>query len=416
MVKYNKKFIPFAKPRDAKTTDFVNPDLTKKDERIKNLEISKITGKKDISKKNLTGLEIEKISVGQTQTNENILDKMQINLEDSSELDTFKVLEFNPKNIQEPEVTVDLKESPETHLQIDFEDKILLKPDQIKIDLEEDFEDTKDISTQIKTYQVLKNNQLTHPKNARPIIQIKDLFKKYDNFVAVNKISFEVKKGEIFGILGPNGAGKTTTLEIIETILKKTSGSILVDGLDIDVYPDQIKSIIGVQLQSAGFYPNLNLLEILRLFASVYDVNIDPYKFLKKVGLEEKAKEQFENLSGGQKQRFSIATTLVADPEIIFLDEPTTGLDPQARRNLWEMILDLKKNGKTIIITTHYMEEAEELCDRIAIMNLGKILQINTTEGFIKELLDKGFSKPKPKYGATLEDVFLDLTGKNWQN
>jgi ABC-2 type transport system ATP-binding protein len=267
------------------------------------------------------------------------------------------------------------------------------------------------------------NNQLqlkkafsSHPKDSRPIILVKNLVKKYENFVAVKGISFDVKRGEIFGILGPNGAGKTTTLEMIETILEKTEGNILVDGLDVDVYPEQIKSIIGVQLQSAGFYPHLNLIETLELFASIYNVKIEAIKFLEKVGLKEKANSQVESLSGGQKQRFSIATTLIADPEIIFLDEPTTGLDPQARRNLWDMILDLKKNGKTIIITTHYMDEAEKLCDRIAVMDSGKILEINTAEGFIVELLNKGFSKPQPKYSASLEDVFLDLTGKSWRD
>lgn len=249
-------------------------------------------------------------------------------------------------------------------------------------------------------------------KQARPIIQVRNLVKRYNNFVAVNDISFEVKKGEIFGILGPNGAGKTTTLEIIETLIKKTSGQIFVDGLSIDLYPDLIKQMIGIQLQDSGFYPRINLIETLELYADIYNVNTNAEELLKSVNLLEKAKNTPEQLSGGQRQRFNIAITLVSDPSLIFLDEPTTGLDPQARRNLWEMVKALKNKGKTIILTTHYMDEAEILCDRIAIMDGGKILEINTSEGFIKDLLSRGFVRPEPKLGATLEDVFIDLTGK----
>ncbi len=253
-------------------------------------------------------------------------------------------------------------------------------------------------------------------REKRPIIQVRNLVKKYGDFVALDNISFNVLKGEIFGILGPNGAGKTTTLEIIETILPKTSGYVAIDGLDIDIYSNFIKRMIGVQLQTSSFFPKLNLVEILNLFADIYDVKIKPLDILESVGLVDKAKGTIEELSGGQKQRFSIASTLVADPMVIFLDEPTTGLDPQARRNLWDMILDLKQKGKTIVLTTHYMDEAEQLCDRIAIMDTGKVLQINTAQKFIKELLERGFVRPQPKLGATLEDVFLDLTGKQWRS
>ncbi len=252
--------------------------------------------------------------------------------------------------------------------------------------------------------------------NSRPIIQVKNLVKKYGDFVAIDGVTFNVKKGEIFGILGPNGAGKTTTLEIIETILPKTSGTVLIDGLNVELYSEKIKSLIGVQLQSSGFYPKLSLIEILKMFASIYDTKIKPVELLEAVGLKDKARSYVDKLSGGQKQRFSITTTLVADPEIVFLDEPTTGLDPQARRKLWDLILELKKANKTIVLTTHYMDEAEELCDRIAIMDSGKILEINTAEGFIKELLDRGFRRSERKLQATLEDVFLDLTGKNWRD
>ncbi len=174
-------------------------------------------------------------------------------------------------------------------------------------------------------------------------IQVKDLVKKYEDLTAVGGISFDVYQGEIFGLLGPNGAGKTTTLEIMETLREKTSGEITIDGLSLDKNPDGIKKIIGVQLQAAGYYPNLYLTELIDLFAGLYNTKINAGEMLKLVDLEEKAKSKFKELSGGQKQRFSICTTLINDPRIIFLDEPTTGLDPQARRNLWELIKRIKE-------------------------------------------------------------------------
>src|ERR1700733_6806968 len=208
----------------------------------------------------------------------------------------------------------------------------------------------------------------------KTIISVKDLKKNYGSFEAVKGISFDVYEGEIFGLLGPNGAGKSTTLEIIETLREKTSGKVIVDGLDLDKEPDSIKKIIGVQLQTSGFYPGLNLVELINLFAGLYNQKVDPMELLRLVNLEDKAKNKFKELSGGQKQRFSIATTLINKPKIVFLDEPTTGLDPQARRNLWELVRDIRKNGTTVIITTHYMDEAEVLCDRVAIMDSGKII------------------------------------------
>lgn len=244
------------------------------------------------------------------------------------------------------------------------------------------------------------------------MISVNQLVKKYDDFLAVDGISFEVKEGEIFGLLGPNGAGKTTTLEIIETLRTKTSGTVLVDGFDIDDDKQAIKNIIGVQLQAAGYYPNLNLKQIIQLFAGLYNKNIDPMKLLERVQLTDKAKNKFKELSGGQKQRFSIATTLINQPKIIFLDEPTTGLDPQARRNLWELIKDLRASGCTIVLTTHYLDEAEVLCDRVSIVDSGKIIAIDTPEGLIDQLLQTGFKKEKEVKAANLEDVFLHLTGK----
>ena len=210
------------------------------------------------------------------------------------------------------------------------------------------------------------------------IIEVQQLVKKYDSFTAVNAISFHVNEGEIFGLLGPNGAGKTTTLEIIETLRPKTSGKVQVCGFDLDKEPIKIKEVIGVQLQAAGYYPNLNLTQLIELFAGLYNKQIDAIELLNKVQLTEKAKAKYKELSGGQKQRFSIATTLINNPKVIFLDEPTTGLDPQARRNLWDLILSLRSTGTTIVLTTHYMDEAEVLCDRVAIVVAGVISKIDT--------------------------------------
>ncbi len=248
-----------------------------------------------------------------------------------------------------------------------------------------------------------------------PIITVKNLVKKYGNFTAVNGISFEVNPGEIFGLLGPNGAGKSTTLEIIETLREKTSGEIWVNGFSIDIAPEAIKKIIGVQLQTAGFYPSLTLTELIELFVGLYQTAIDPFELLQKVNLTDKANAKFKELSGGQKQRFSIATTLINKPIIVFLDEPTTGLDPQARRNLWDLIKEIRDNGTTVIITTHYMDEAEVLCDRVAIIDSGEIIAIDTPNALIDALVASGFEKVKEVKKANLEDVFIHRTGKAWR-
>lgn len=243
------------------------------------------------------------------------------------------------------------------------------------------------------------------------IISVKDLHKQYGDFEAVKGISFEVEEGEIFGLLGPNGAGKSTTLEIIETLRNKTSGTIIVDGFNLDESPNEIKKIIGVQLQTSGYYPSLNLTELIQLFAGLYNETVDSMALLDTVNLREKAKAKYKELSGGQKQRFSIATTLINQPKIIFLDEPTTGLDPQARRNLWELIKDIRAKGTTVIITTHYMDEAEVLCDRVAIIDSGKIIALNSPDKLIDELVATGFERPKEVKKANLEDVFIAMTG-----
>lgn len=245
------------------------------------------------------------------------------------------------------------------------------------------------------------------------MISVKDLVKNYGDFNAVKGISFEVLENEIFGLLGPNGAGKSTTLEIIETLRKKTSGSVQVAGYDLDESPNIIKGLIGVQLQASSYYPGLNLLQLIDLFAGLYNQKVDGMELLRSVNLEEKAKAKFKELSGGQKQRFSVATTLINRPKVIFLDEPTTGLDPQARRNLWELIKTIKAQGTTIIITTHYMDEAEYLCDRIAIIDAGKIVALDTPDNLIDHLVASGFERPREVKKANLEDVFIQLTGKS---
>lgn len=245
----------------------------------------------------------------------------------------------------------------------------------------------------------------------KTIISVKNLVKNYGNFQAVKGISFEVYEGEIFGLLGPNGAGKSTTLEIIETLRQKTSGEVIVDGLDLDKQPNEIKKIIGVQLQTSGYYPGLNLIQLVELFCGLYNRNVNPMELLETVNLKEKAKAKFKELSGGQKQRFSVATTLINEPRIIFLDEPTTGLDPQARRSLWELVKSIRKRGTTVIITTHYMDEAEYLCDRVAIIDSGNIVALEAPDKLVDDLVATGFERPKEMKKANLEDVFIHLTG-----
>src|SRR6187200_2496211 len=243
------------------------------------------------------------------------------------------------------------------------------------------------------------------------IISVKELVKNYGSFHAVKGISFDVYEGEIFGLLGPNGAGKSTTLEIMETLRSKTSGAVTVAEFDLDKEPNEIKKIIGVQLQTSGFYPNLNLLQLIDLFAGLYNRKVNAMDLLEMVNLKDKAKSKVKELSGGQKQRFSIATTLINDPRIVFLDEPTTGLDPQARRNLWELIRQIRQQGTTVVITTHYMDEAESLCDRVAIIENGKIIALDTPDKLIDNLVAKGFERKRKVKDANLEDVFISLTG-----
>jgi ABC-2 type transport system ATP-binding protein len=224
-----------------------------------------------------------------------------------------------------------------------------------------------------------------------PAVTVEDLVKVFPapgggTLAAVDGVSFSVGRGEVFGFLGPNGAGKTTTLEIIEGLQSPTSGRTEVMGLDSHRHREQMKQRIGVQLQAGAYFDFLTLEEILDLFGSFYPRRIEPAVLLEKVGLLEKRKALVRELSGGQAQRFSIVASLVNDPEVVFLDEPTTGLDPQARRNLWDLITTINREGKTVVLTTHYMEEAEILCDRVAIIDRGKIQALDTPMGLIHEL------------------------------
>jgi len=249
------------------------------------------------------------------------------------------------------------------------------------------------------------------PDPSQPIIVVRDLRKRYGSLVAVDGVSFDVAEGEVFGILGPNGAGKTTTLEMIEGMRPIDEGSAVIDGVDVRKDPREVKRRIGIQLQASAFFDELTLVELLDLFGRLYGRAVDPMALLTEVELTEKAKSQVRTLSGGQKQRFSIASALVNEPRVLFLDEPTTGLDPQARRHLWGLVRTLRDRGHTVVLTTHYMEEAEELCDRVAIMDGGRIVALDPPQALVDQLIGRGFTKPRVERLANLEDVFIDLTG-----
>ena len=244
------------------------------------------------------------------------------------------------------------------------------------------------------------------------ILNVKDLKKSYLNpdtkekFNAVDGISFEIETTQIYGILGPNGAGKTTTLEMVEGLTDIDDGFACVNGLDVAENPYKVKEIIGVQLQSNEYFDSLSLKELLILFGKLYKNNVNVNDLLNSVDLLDKVNAKPEELSGGQKQRFSIACALVNQPLVLFLDEPTTGLDPQAKHNLWKLIKTLNLSGMTIILTTHNMEEAEKLCHKVAIMDKGKIM----SEGSPKDLIAKFDSENAEK--GNLENVFLHLTGR----
>jgi ABC-2 type transport system ATP-binding protein len=248
-----------------------------------------------------------------------------------------------------------------------------------------------------------------------PIVEAKELVKRYpkpgrksEYFFAVNGVSLAIEAGEIFGILGPNGAGKTTTLEMVEGLTDIDSGEAFVDGISVSKQPNKVKELIGVQLQANEYFDHLTLADLLRLFSSLFHRTENPRDLLARVNLEEKADAKPAALSGGQKQRFSIASALVNEPKVLFLDEPTTGLDPQAKRNLWKLVEDLNAGGMTIVLTTHNMEEAEHLCNRIAIMDTGKVIAEGSPQDLIMQHAPE---PPEARLHGNLEDVFLTLTG-----
>jgi ABC-2 type transport system ATP-binding protein len=239
------------------------------------------------------------------------------------------------------------------------------------------------------------------------VIRVDDVRKNYGSVEAVKGVSFEVQRGEIFGLLGPNGAGKTTTIEILEGLRNADGGTATVLGMDARHETRALKERIGVQLQSASLYPDLTVTELLELFASFFARHLPPAALIDQLGLEERAHALTKELSGGQRQRLSIALALVNDPELIFLDEPTTGLDPQGRRALWEHIERLRTEGRTVLLTTHYMEEAEQLCDRVAVMDHGLILELGT----VRELIGRHFTERALRFDARPELTDAALTG-----
>jgi len=244
------------------------------------------------------------------------------------------------------------------------------------------------------------------------MVSVSELYKSYGAIEAVRGVSFDVGRGEVFGLLGPNGAGKTTILETIEGMLPIEQGRVTVDGIDVAREPERVRRLIGISLQKTTFFERLTLAELLRLFADLYETSVRVDRLLERVGLADQASRQVKTLSEGQQQRFAIAVALVNDPPLLFLDEPTTGLDPQARRSLWDLVQFLRLEGRSVVLTTHYMEEAQQLCDRVAILDSGRILALETPNRLIDELLATGFHKDIVVQAADLEDVFLHMTGK----
>lgn len=239
-------------------------------------------------------------------------------------------------------------------------------------------------------------------------IEISHLVKRYGPLTAVDDVSFTVERGEIFGLLGPNGAGKTTTVECVEGLRTPDGGEIRVLGLDARRDFKPIKERIGIQLQTTGLYPKLTVREVIDLFASFYARHLPSERVIEMTGLQERQRAAVKELSGGQKQRLSVALALVNDPDLLFLDEPTTGLDPQARRNLWDVIEDLQKQGKTILMTTHYMEEAEQLCNRVAVMDHGKIIALDEPDALVRQNFQEQaieFESPRHPSPSALQAV-----------
>jgi ABC-2 type transport system ATP-binding protein len=246
------------------------------------------------------------------------------------------------------------------------------------------------------------------------ILQVSDLTVAYGPKTAVDAISFEIRRGEIFGLLGPNGAGKTSTLSAIEGLLKPQSGAILLDSIDIRRHPTQAKARMGVQLQATSFQSELTITQIVRLYAGLYGVQLSDRQLadgLRGIGLEDEAHKPFKQLSGGQQQRLSLYIAVVHDPALLLLDEPTSGLDPQSRRQLWTRIEHIRQGGGSILLTTHSMEEAQAVCDRVAIIDNGTLLTVETPHDLIEKHRDDPRVRAVSRGEVTLEDVFIGLTG-----
>lgn len=255
---------------------------------------------------------------------------------------------------------------------------------------------------------------MAETKSSNALLTVNNLSVSYGSKQAVDDVSFTIQKGEIFGLLGPNGAGKTSTLSAIEGLVKPQSGTTLLDGVDMQKHPSEVKANMGVQLQSTSFQSELTINQLIKLYAGLYNVklsNSDIVDSLKAIGLESEAGKRFKQLSGGQQQRLSLLIANIHRPLLLLLDEPTSGLDPQSRRQLWNTIESNRQNGGSIILTTHSMEEAEAVCDRVAIIDQGKVLTLDTPKG----LIEKHKNDPRVRKVAhgkvTLEDVFIGLTG-----
>ena len=236
------------------------------------------------------------------------------------------------------------------------------------------------------------------------MLAVRDLVKRYGAVEAAAGVSFEVADGEVFGLLGKNGAGKTTTLECVLGLRRPDSGSILVGGIDAVAHPDRVKALVGAQLQATALQDRITPREALWFFASFYRTPANPDELIQQFGLAEKADAPFETLSGGQKQRLGVALALVNEPKLVVLDEPTAGLDAQARRELHEIIGKIRSGGRTVVITTHYIEEAHQLCDRIGIIDRGKIVAAGRPDDLIRAAAEPG------RPSKSLEDLFIELT------